>query len=193
MTARRTFSTILLAAPLTAAGCGYNEQIDLVGTAPLPALSDARERTALNGRPSLTHGLNRQDWPAVAVQVPRDQVEHGPTYATNFRWSRDRGPWNPSYPTATEAIVDPTNAGADVADGFAEPVVTAALLAWAPIDMIFLTQPWKLQRSPSEPYALVPGRTPAYPVDWFGGPDRPSAGPTAEPGDATGGGPDPNP
>ena len=165
------FKTIAAALALaSAAGCGgpLNEQINLVGTDPMPALSAAGEATELDGTPSLLHGLDRSSWSTVTVQVPRDQVAHGPTYATNFRWQRDRDPWNPAYPTATDAIVDDGDLGADVADGLAGPFVTAGMLVWAPIDMIFFTQPWEEQRSPSEPFMLVPDTVPAHLVDWFG-------------------------
>ena len=171
----------------TAAGCS-NEQIDLVGIDPLPALSATPLKTELDGSPSLLHGLDRQGWATVTVRVPRDQVAHPPTYAVNFRWQKDRDPWNPAYPTATDAIVDDSDAGADVADGLAEPFVTAAMLAWAPIDMILFTQPWEDQRSPSEPFMLVPDNVPAHLVDWFGAPDRYSnqeTGSDGTPGDDT--------
>ncbi|MEE8460456.1 MAG: hypothetical protein V3S08_11300 [Phycisphaerales bacterium] len=165
------FKTIPAAIILaTAAGCS-NEQIDLVGIDPLPALSATPLKTELDGSPSLLHGLDRQGWATVTVRVPRDQVAHPPTYAVNFRWQKDRDPWNPAYPTATAAIVDETDAGADVADGLTEPLVTAAMLVWAPIDMIFFTPPWEQRRSPSEPFMLVPDSVPAHLVDWFGAPD----------------------
>ena len=176
MTALGNFKTIAVALALaSAAGCGgpLNKPIDLVGTDPMPALSGAPEQTELNGRPSLLHGLDRRNWPTVTVHVPRDQVAHGPTYATNFRWQQNRDPWNPAYPTATDAIVDRPDAGEDVADGLAEPFVTAAMLAWAPFDMIFFTPPWEPQRSPSEPCMLMPDRVPAHLVDWFEAPGRP--------------------
>ncbi len=191
MTALGNLATIPAAIALASvAGCSgsLNEQIGLVGTHPLPALSGAGDQTELNGRPSLSHGLDRRSWTTVTVQVPRDQVAHGPTYATNFRWQQDRDPWNPAYPTATDAIVDRTDAGEDVADGLAEPFVTAAMLVWAPIDMIFFTQPWEDQRSPSEPFMLVPDSVPAHLVDWFGAPDRHSnqeTGSDGTPGDDT--------
>lgn len=192
MTALGNLTTIPAAIALaSAAGCGgsFNEQIDLVGTDPLPALSRVGDQTELNGRQSLLHGLDRRSWPTVTVYVPRDQVAHGPTYATNFRWQQDRGPWNPAYPTATDAIVDRPDAGEDVADGLTEPFVTAAMLVWAPIDMIFFTRPSEAQRSPSEPYMLVPDRVPTHLVDWFGAPTGRSdqkTDPHDMPGDDTG-------
>ncbi len=159
---------------ISVAGCNtFNDQIDLVGTDSLPALAIAAEETELSGTPSLMHGLDRQSWSTVMVQVPRDQVAHPPTYAINFRWEAERGPWNPAYPAAIEAVDDPTDTGQDVADAVAEPFVTAAMLVWAPIDMIFITQPWEQRRSPSEPYALVRGAAPAHLVDWFAAPQQP--------------------
>jgi len=189
VTALGNFKTIAAAIALaSAAGCAgsLNEPIDLVGTDPMPALSETGDRTELNGRPSLLHGLDRSSWSTVTVQVPRGQVAHGPTYTTNFRWQQDRDPWNPAYPTATDAVVDHPDAGQDLADGVAGPFVTAAMLVWAPIDMIFLTRPWEPQRSPSEPYMLVPDRVPAHLVNWFGAPDRPDKSgmaPDGTPGD----------
>ncbi len=171
MTGLGNFKSIPAAIALaSAAGCGFNEQIDLVGTDPLPALAVAGDQTELDGAPSLLHGLDRRSWSTVTVRVPRDQVAHAPTYAANFRWQKNRDPWNPAYPTATDAIVDHGNAGEDVADGLAEPFVTAAMLVWAPVDMIFFTQPWEARRSPSEPYMLMPHRVPAHLVEWFGAP-----------------------
>ncbi len=172
MTALGNFKTIPVAIALASvAGCGFNEQIDLVGTDPMPALSAAGDETELNGRQSLLHGFDRRSWSTVTVQVPRDQVAHAPTYTTNFRWQQDRDPWNPAYPTETDAIVDASDTGEDVADALAQPVVAAAMLVWAPIDMIFFNHPWQEHRSPSEPYMLVPDRIPAHLVDWFGWPD----------------------
>jgi hypothetical protein len=181
----KTIPAVILAA--TAVGC-VNEQIDLVGVDPLPALSTTGDKTELDGTPSLLNGLDRRNWSTVTVQVPRDQVGHTPTYSVNFRWDKDRDPWNPAYPTGATAIVDETNAGADVADGVTEPFVTAAMLVWAPIDMIFFTQPWEQRRSPSEPFMLVPDSPPAHLVDWFSAPvtsaDR-RADPDGMPGDDT--------
>jgi hypothetical protein len=173
----KTIPAVILAT--SAAGC-VNEQIDLVGVDPLPALSNTSDQTDLNGTPSLLNGLDRRNWPTVTVQVPRDQVGHTPTYTVNFRWDKDRDPWNPAYPTGANAIVDETDPGADVADGVTEPFVTAAMLVWAPIDMIFFTQPWEQRRSPSEPFMLVPDSPPAHLVDWFSAPVK-SADRTADP------------
>ncbi len=174
MIANGNFRTIAAALALaSAAGCGgpLNQQNDLVGTNPMPALSVAGDRTELDGTPSLLQGFDRRSWSTVTVQVPGNQVAHGPTYATNFRWQHDREPWNPAYPTAVDAIVDHGNLGADLADALAGPFVTAAMLAWAPVDMIFFTHPWQTQRSPSEPYMLLPDREPAHLADWFAAPD----------------------
>ena len=189
MTALGNFKTIAVALALaSAAGCGgpLNKPIDLVGTDPMPALSGAGEQTELNGRPSLLHGFDRSGWSTVTVQVPRNQVAHGPTYTTNFRWQQDRDPWNPAYPTPTDAIADRPGAGEDIADGLAQPFVTAAMLVWAPIDMILFTPPWEVQRSPSEPYMLVPDRVPAHLVDWFDAPGRPDTAPDGMSGDDNG-------
>ena len=189
----KTIPAVILVA--TAVGC-VNEQIDLVGVDPLPALSTTGDKTELDGTPSLLNGLDRRNWSTVTVQVPRDQVGHTPTYTVNFRWDKDRDPWNPAYPTGTDAIVDETDAGADVADGVTEPFVTAAMLVWAPIDMIFFTQPWEQRRSPSEPFMLVPDSPPAHLVDWFSAPvtsaDR-RADPDGMPGDDTDADPQPHP
>jgi hypothetical protein len=140
------------------AGCGkpFNEQIDLVGTEPLPALTAQSTGKPLSGTPSLT-GLDRRNWAVVTVQVPGHQVAHYPTYVSNLRLQDDiGGPWDERYPTAMTALDHPTNAGADAVDGLVSPVWAAALLVWAPIDMVFLHWPWTEQRSPVEPYAREP-------------------------------------
>ena len=171
MTCPRRFASGLwvIATMTMASGCAkpFNEQIDLVGTDPLPALVPATGITELTGRPSLLHGLDRRGWDVVTVEVPTHQVAHYPTYATNFRWDRDRGPWDPAYPTAADSIVDPSDAGQDLADGVAEPVHAAVMLVWAPFDMLLGNWPWSSTRSPGEPYAVASPRPPADLWDWF--------------------------
>ena len=164
-----TAALITIATMIMAPGCAkpFNEQIDLVGTSPLPALVPAGETTEITGQPSLLHGLDRRGWDVVIVKVPTHQVAHYPTYAKNFRWTRDREPWNPAYPTAGGSIVDPNDAGQDVADGVTAPFHAAAMLLWAPIDMLLGNWPWTEHRSPGEPYAVVPPRPPDDLWDWF--------------------------
>ena len=151
------------------AGCAkpFNESIDLVGADPLPALVSAGGATELTGEPSLLRGLDRRDWPVVTVQVPTHQVAHYPTYAENFRWKQDRGPWDPAYPTAADSVVDPNDAMQDLADGVTEPVHAAAMMLWAPIDMLLGNWPWSSTRSPGEPYAVISPLPPADLRDWF--------------------------
>ena len=176
MTALQYFKTGLLSVTVVSvAGCStaFNDDNGLVGIDPLPALAGTDGGTELTGTPSLMQGLDRQGWSTVKVLVPREQIAHPPTYAANFRWQHDRVPWDPSYPTAVAALDDPNDPYQDVADALTEPWVTAAMLAWAPIDMIFITQPWEQQHSPSERYALVPGNVPAHLVDWFSAPQHP--------------------
>ena len=168
-----------------AAGCGkpFNEQIDLVGTQALPGLRPAAEETELTGEPSLSAGLDRQGWPMVTLQVPTDQVAHYPTYVNNFRWEKQRGPWDPAYPTVESSLVDPTDAGQDVADAVTEPVYRAILLVWSPIDAMLGNWPWKMKRSPTEPYALVPEAAVSEPLNWFDAAGQPWYGspqPTGE-------------
>lgn len=152
-----------------ASGCtgSFNESIDLVGTAPLPALVPAGGTTELTGRPSLLHGLDRRGWDLVTVEIPIHQQVHSPTYAKNFRWTQVRGPWDPAYPAAADSIVDSTDAGQDLADGVTAPAHAAAMTLWAPIDMLFGNWPWASARSPGEPYAVVPPLPPADLWDWF--------------------------
>ena len=154
---------------LITTGCGrpFNETIDLVGTDPLPALVPAGGATELTGGPSLLHGLDRRGWDVVTVQVPTHQVAHYPTYAKNFRWDPDGGPWDLAYPTAPGSITDPSDAGQDFADGVTAPVHAAAMLLWAPIDMLLGNWPWSGTRSPGEPYAVVSTQPPAEPWEWF--------------------------
>ncbi len=164
----RPFIAAVCVLPL-AAGCGphLNEQIGLVGAGPLPALAETAEPTRGSREPSLPNGFDRRSWPLVTVQVPTHQVAHYPTYTRNVRWRQDRGPWNPAYPTAVDALNDPVDPGADVADAAAQPFVAAALLVWAPIDMIFINQPWTPQVGPREAYALVPAPAANAVWHWF--------------------------
>ena len=174
MTCPNPFAVRLRVVPVAAtiamaAGCGkpFNEQIDLVGTTPLPALRPAAAGTELGGEPSLSRGLDRQGWALVTVQVPTHQVAHYPTYVDNFRWEKQRGPWNPAYPTTESSIVDPTDAGADAADAITEPIYRALLLVWSPIDALLGNWPWNMHRSPSEPYVLVPDAPTSETLTWF--------------------------
>ena len=166
---RAAAAMIIIVSSTMASGCArpFNEPIDLVGTEPLPALVPAGGTTELTGRPSLLRGIDRRGWDLVTINVPTHQVAHYPTYAKNFRWEQDREPWNPAYPTAADSIVDPVDAGQDFADGVTAPVHAAAMLLWAPVDMLLGNWPWSSTRSPGEPYAVVPPRRPAELWDWF--------------------------
>jgi hypothetical protein len=141
------------------AGCGrpFNEQIGLVGTTALPALSDATDSAPLSGSPSLT-GLDRRAWPMVTVQVPNRQVAHYPTYVCNLRLQDDPGgPWDGRYPTAVTALDHPTDPGADTVDALVDPAWAAGLLVWAPVDMVvFFDWPWNERRSPGKTYVRAP-------------------------------------
>ena len=138
-------------------GCGkpFNEQIDLVGTDPLPALSLETDAEPLSGSSSL-RGWDRRHWPVVTVQVPTKQVEHYRTYVSNLRLQKVRGPWDERFPTAVGSLIVWADPGADALDGVVDPVWAAALLVWAPIDMVFLHWPWEGVRSPHEPYDHAP-------------------------------------
>jgi hypothetical protein len=139
-------------------GCGkpFNEQIDLVGTAPLPALSVDADAPPLSGAPSLS-GLDRRSWPVVTVQVPTKQVAHYRTYAGNLHLQKDGGPWDERFPTAVGSVDVGADSGADVVDAVVDPAYAALLLVWAPIDMVVLQHwPWNGVRSPDEPYGRVP-------------------------------------
>ena len=154
---------------LTVGGCGkpWNESIDLVGTSPLPALSITHSDRHINSEPSLTGNFDRRNWSTITVPVPTRQVAHYPTYVANFNAGRDRGPWNPAHPTASDAIVDPTNAGVDAMALFGDPLLAAGLLLWFPIDAIFFNWMWTQESSPSASYEQLPAAQPADLWDWF--------------------------
>jgi len=156
---RKIFTIVVAPAAglLIPAGCSkpFNEQIDLVGTEPLPALSVDDDPEPLSEAPSL-QGFNRRHWPLVTVQVPTTQTAHYRTYVTNLHLQSDGGPWDERFPTAVAALDDGADSGADVADGVVEPFWAAGLLLWAPIDMILLNCPWNGVRSPDEPYDRMP-------------------------------------
>jgi hypothetical protein len=175
--------------PPVTAGCGkpFNEQIDLVGVKPLPALSEAGGATELRGGTSLSHGFDRGDWPDLTVAVPTKQVAHYATYVAPFSWRGDTGPWTPDYPTPTGALVAPTNGAADTADAVAQPAWAAGLLLWAPIDMVLGDWPWVEHRSPQRDYQLLPAHTPLALNAWFDAPAKPiwtPAGEAAAPAEA---------
>ncbi|MHC4347033.1 MAG: hypothetical protein ACYS15_00640 [Planctomycetota bacterium] len=142
-------------------GCGkpFNEQIDLVGKDPLPALSLNADAEPLSGSASL-QGWDRRHWPLVKVQVPTTQTAHYRTYVHNLHLQSDGGPWEERFPTAVGALDDGADGGGDVLDAVVEPAWAAVLLVWAPIDMVILQRwPWNGVRSPDEPYDRVPPAT----------------------------------
>jgi hypothetical protein len=138
------------------AGCGkpFNEQIDLKGIDPLPALSQHADPTPLSGTPSL-RGFDRRHWPAVTVAVPVRQTDHYPSYAGNLKLSGDGGPWDGRFPTAVQALDDGADPGADALEGLIEPAYAAGLLLYSPIAMV-IHPPWSMRRSPDEPYDRLP-------------------------------------
>jgi hypothetical protein len=156
-------------------GCGkpFNEQIDLVGTEPLPALSVDADAEPLSEARSL-QGFDRRSWPVVTVQVPTMQTAHYRTYVHNLHLREDKagGPWDERFPTAVGSLADADSPN-DVLDGLVEPFWAAGLLVWAPIDMVLLRLPWQGIRSPDEPYDRVPpdGRTDLWPWIDVGQPD----------------------
>ena len=156
---RKIFAVAAVTGLLIQPGCGkpFNEQIDLVGTEPLPALSLDADPEPLSGSPSL-QGFDRRHWPLVTVQVPTKQTAHYRTYAPNLHLQpSDAGPWDERFPTAAAALNDGADPGDDLLDGVVEPAWAAALLVWAPIDMVILQHwPWNGVRSPDEPYDRVP-------------------------------------
>ena len=156
---RKIFAVAAVTGLLVGHGCGkpFNEQIDLVGTEPLPALSVDADGEPLSGSPSL-QGFDRRHWPLVTVQVPTSQTAHYRTYAPNLHLrSSDGGPWDQRFPTAAAALDDGAGCGADLASGLVEPLWAFGVLAWAPIDMVILQRwPWHGVRSPAEPYDRVP-------------------------------------
>jgi hypothetical protein len=155
---RKILTVVAATGLLAQSGCGkpFNEQIDMVGTEPLPALSLKADPEPLSDSPSL-QGFDRRHWPLVTVQVPTRQTAHYRTYVSNLHLQSDGGPWNERFPTAVAALDDGADSGADVVDGAVDPVWAIGLLAWAPIDMVILWHwPWNGVRSPDEPYERVP-------------------------------------
>jgi hypothetical protein len=148
----------MVAAILAGGGCGgpLNEEVGLRG-ASLPGLASAAEATELDGRPSLTGSFDRTAWPAVAVALPRRQVANHPAFAWFFCGRRESGPWDPAYPDATTALVDETDAGADLADAATELVLTAGTIVAVPVAAAG-SGPWAVDRSPSLPYDRLPAR-----------------------------------
>ena len=183
MTARLTAITLGFVVS-SGAGCSkpFNESIDLTGMhglPGLPALSEAGGTTELNGERSVTQGLDRQAWTAVAVGVPTNQVHHYPTYVTlfSFRKSKDpdkaEPPWDQAFPGVEAALVDETSGGEDAADAVVQPIWAAGLMVWAPFDMILGNWPWNRHSSPADDYARKPETTATGVGGWFDAPAKP--------------------
>jgi hypothetical protein len=145
---------------LTACGKPFNEQIDLVGPDPLPALSLDGRGEPVSETPSL-QGFDRRHWPMVTVPVPMSQTAHYRTYVhtLHLQDTTEGGPWDERYPMAVSALDDEADPGSDLLDAAVEPFWAAGLLVWAPIDMVLLRLPWQGVRSPDEPYDRVPPAT----------------------------------
>ena len=171
---RRLLTTLSTAVALgVGAGCGkpFNQQIDLTGSNPLPALSRAKDTPPLESAPSV-QGFDRRGWELVRVEIPIRQVEHYPTYVS-FLKTNDPV-WTGSYATAHEALDDGARPGPDAADAVMEPFFAAGLLLWAPIDMIInLRAPWNLEHSPTRPYERIPHDEPDDMWHWI----EPAGGP----------------
>ncbi len=137
-------------------GCAgpLNEEVGLRG-ASLPALAGASAVSELDGRPSLTGSFDRTGWPGVAVAVPCRQVANDPAFAWYFCGRRASGPWDPAYPVASTALVDETNAGADLADAATGIVLTAGTIVAVPVAAAAVG-PWAEDRSPSLRYDRLP-------------------------------------
>lgn len=172
----RVIASLASVATIALAGCGkpWNESIDLVGTAPLPALSESEQGVPIRDQPSLAANFDRRGWSVVDVEVPIEQTAHYPDYTFDVHWRGDRGPWDPAYPAGAEAIVDETDAADDTVALFGDPVAAAANLVWLPIDAVFVHWPWTRQTSPKEPGELLPPAPPMSLWDWFTVPSTPS-------------------
>ena len=143
-------------ATLVAGGCAgpLNGRVGLTG-AQLPALADYAPASELQGQATLAAGLDRSAWPVVSVPVPLCQVWHHPHFTCFFRWQRNRGPWNPEFPSVSAALVDETSACADLADAATELVFAPAVVITVPIAAA-VVGPGIVSRSPDEPYQRVP-------------------------------------
>ncbi len=141
-----------------AGGCAgpLNEEVGLRGVS-LPALAGAAATTELHGRPSLAGSFDRSGWPAVAVALPQRQVANQPAFAWSFRGRRGTGPWDPAYPVAATALIDETDAGADLADAATGVVLTAGTIVAVPVAAAAVG-PWAVDRSPFLPYDRLPPR-----------------------------------
>jgi hypothetical protein len=138
------------------AGCAgpLNEEIGLRG-APLPALGDAPAATELDGTPSLSGSFDRRAWPPVVIDVPAHQVANQPQFTGYFRWRRERAPWDGAFPGPLTALVDETDAGADLADGATDILITAGTIVGVPVAAAAVG-PWAVGRSPVLAYERVP-------------------------------------
>lgn len=158
----------LLALLCPLAGCqSINEQIGLTGTEPLPALSETDVAPPPADQPSITD-FDRRSWQTVTVEVPIRQVENRPTYVANLHWPKQPEAWRDAFPGGASALHDKPDATTDIIHGGLAPAFAAGLLVWAPIDMAVLQNwPWRVTRSPQEPYQRVPTRQPVNLWPWI--------------------------
>lgn len=136
-------------------GCtsALNEQVELVDSEPLPALSDEESGEYVDDPPSLTDGLDRSHWETVTITVPSHQVENITTYASSLEMTDQTARQRGEFPTAESALEGAgqdsplaMEAAGNLAYGFVQ-------VAWAPIQMWLKDQGWfDEHRSPSDPY-----------------------------------------
>ena len=168
---RRPFRStgIRIATTLTVIGLGgcIEQSDDLLGTAPLPALT-ASDETPLpvdSLEPSIGHAddadpWSRADWSPVVVAVPMASTVHQPTYVDRplpAHGSTTGGRYTSptAFPTAESALVVETDTGGVILSAVIAPVTAALDLVVAPVRMI-LCPPWTALEGPEGGWVLLP-------------------------------------
>ena len=174
---RSLWSLLLLG--LGACAGPLNEQIDLVGRAPMPALSAAGQTSLPSPVPSL-RGLDRGHWPQVVVRIPTRQVAHQPNYVGLGGFGTPPDPGGSAFPGAVEALQKRPTGAVDLCRNTGGVVSSAVRMVLIPVQMAAGRGPWRSERSPALPYERVNRSAPDRISRWNAG-DPPAPPPTRPP------------
>ena len=160
---------ILLATTMTVVGLGgcLEQSDDLLGTAPLPALTASDDTTPPVDSPKRSLGnaddadpWSRAHWSPVVVAVPMASTIHEPTYVDRpltGHGSTTAGRYTSptAFPTAESALVVETDAGEVILSALIAPAAAALDLVEAPVRMI-ISPPWTALEGPEGGWVLLP-------------------------------------
>jgi hypothetical protein len=140
------------------AACGtQNSTNTLIGAGdePLPALvANPPSSIPAEATPSVD-GLDRRNWPATSVAVPRGQVEVQPSYSENLNLASGTARDSRAYPTTATALDGRSDGVSLLAEAGAQPFWSAGwVMVGGPIRMAIGEPPWAVQRNPMPDFAL---------------------------------------